>query len=98
MTVWKPQSAPYYELHTGLLMLSSGQKTVYTGFNKVKAAIPHVNNNGSKHIVPQFNGFSVNYSGGAVDVFANGSGNDDSASGVLPNTSIKFHLEVYGIK
>jgi len=95
MTYWKPDFSPNEEIIYNILMASSGQKTIGTRFRDVKAAIPMVRN-ASKYIKRQFNGFTVVHSAGIVDVFANCSGNDDSASGVLPNCSMRFDLLVYG--
>ena len=97
MTVWRPQMFPFMEIHYGLTMQSSGQKSVETKFGrKIYAAFP-VAANVSSYGAAECNGFTVVNSAPYVHVFVNCSGNDDSASGVLPNLgTLKFDLRVYG--
>ena len=97
MTRFDPDFAPYQEIFYDLLIASSGQLNVGTKFNKVITALPIVEN-ASSYPNNVFNGLTINHSGSVVSVFANCSGNADSGSGVLPNSSAHITLVVYGIQ
>ena len=96
MTRFDPSFAPHIDIHYGLTIMSSGQKDVSTKFRTVYAAIP-MSENKSSHANQLLTGFSVvRGSNGVVSVFANCSGDDDSGSGVLPDSDATFKLVAYG--
>lgn len=88
MTTWKPDFAPYLEIHQDLFANASGVKTVYTGFNKVQGAKP-IMIGSTPHGLGI--GPSIVRSGGAVTVYFR------NYSDVYVGSQ-KFDLYVYGVK
>lgn len=89
MTVFRPFYDPTLEIYTDLSTNESGIINLQTGFKSVVSAVPVAI--GSSFKAVQGTGFTVNHSGGDVDIYFN-------CSNKIMNASTPLEVWVYGVR